>query len=115
MHAGKDVENRPLSVIKRMQKHFGETIFIHAGKFYHPDYFAYAEEWLASMADVQCPSADKLEYGGIVGTAKLVGMVEGDGYYRLTEPYGIELADARPCRFTPCKGQLGLFTPNIGK
>jgi hypothetical protein len=74
IYGGKDVENRPPGAIKRMEKRFGETIYVHAGKFKNADHHAYASDWMAEWAGIACPSADKLAYGGIIGTAKLVGM-----------------------------------------
>jgi hypothetical protein len=115
IHAGKDAENRPLGAIKRMEKRFGEIIFIHAGKFQHPEYYQCASDWMSKWTDANCPPADTLQYGGIIGTARLVGKLEGPDNMWLSEPdyIGIELTDAKPCKFMSCAGQLGLFAPQV--
>lgn len=54
----------------------------------------------------------RMRRGGIIGTVELIDCVTeqwSDPFF--TGPFGFVLANPRPCRFRPCRGRLGLFTP----
>lgn len=53
-----------------------------------------------------------VDYGGIIGTVDLVDCVTESDSPWFFGPYGFVLANPRPCKFVPMKGQLGLFNIN---
>lgn len=53
------------------------------------------------------------ESGGIIGHAKITGFVEKSDSPWFVGKYGLLIKDANPLPFTPCKGKLGFFKPEI--
>lgn len=51
--------------------------------------------------------------GGIVGIADIIGCVEHSEDPYFVGPFGWVIENARPLRFQPCRGMLGLFDPKI--
>lgn len=111
VNAGKDVENR------QWPTRYRGPLLIHAAKGMTNAEYDAAVEFAVDRCGVLeswIPRRERLERGGIVGAARLVGCIEG----RFESPwmvgrYGFVLADARPLDFQPCKGALGLFRPAI--
>lgn len=94
------------------------TVLIHASKGLYKEYYDY----IKSHTDIPIPDRDKMEYGGVVGIARLVLCSKpGDlpaGISREQrahfggvnqEYYGFLFEQATPLTFMPCPGKLGLF------
>lgn len=104
----KDIENRVWTT-----KHRG-LVLIHASASMTDDEYKEAAD--ASLkAGVDVPSAErlKLELGGIVGYAEIVGVTSADTSPWFVGPYGFKLANARPLPFTPMKGKLSLWPVDL--
>lgn len=99
-------------------------ILIHASKGLYEAYYQH----IKSNTDVPIPDRDKLEYGGVVGIAKLVlcskpselpagisreQRAHFGGVHR--EYYGFLFEQARPLPLMPCAGKLGIFEIDIDK
>lgn len=52
---------------------------------------------------------DKLQFGGVIGTVEVVGMVEDHPSPFFCGPVGWVLRNPRPCDFLPARGRPGLF------
>lgn len=97
-------------------------ILIHASKGLYKEYYQY----IKSETDIPIPDQDKLEYGGVVGLAKLVlcskpGALPA-GISREQRAhfsgvhhsyYGFLFEDAMPLPLMPCAGKLGLFEIDV--
>jgi hypothetical protein len=105
---GKDIENRSIASIKHMSFHMVYRIAIHAAKGMTRAEYESARDFMASIG-VTCPPAAELARGGIIGSAKVVGIVKESTSPWFFGPRGIVLADPEPCEFIPARGQLGLF------
>jgi hypothetical protein len=128
VHGGKRIENRVWNTGFR-----GEFL-LHAAKGMTRDEYDSAKEMLhdvcgvASLVPYDLPSYDTIERGGIVGVARLVGVVRPrhewcscDGgvpshyppdvewRWHMREQYGFVLDRVRALPFTACKGSLGFF------
>jgi hypothetical protein len=63
------------------------------------------------------PSRDELQLGGIIGAARLTGVLPHAGLdvmgwqhgWRIPDHHGLILHDRRPLQFLPCKGALGFW------
>ncbi len=102
----KKIENRTWST-----NHRG-LILIHASKAF--DYEGW--EWIRRNEVLNITESDNLlsaPRGGIVGIAKLVNVLKPDkgepNMFRDMNQYSWVLEDAKPLRFQPYKGKLGLF------
>jgi hypothetical protein len=97
-------------------------ILIHASKGLYEQYY----EFIKSNTDIPLPSKDKLEYGGVVGMAKLVLCCQpGDlpaGISRQQrahfggvhqEYFGFLFEQATPLALMPCPGKLGIFEIDV--
>jgi hypothetical protein len=99
-------------------------ILIHASKGLYEAYYQH----IKSNTDVPIPDRDKLEYGGVVGIAKLVlcskpgelpagisreQRAHFGGVHQ--EYYGFLFEQARPLPLIPCAGKLGIFEIDIDK
>lgn len=101
----KDIENR------RWATAFRGRVLIHAAK-------AYGD---AEQADLEIVRADfphftypeRFDLGGIVGIATITGCVRLSVSPWFCGPFGFTLEDARVLPFTPCKGALGFFKPDL--
>jgi hypothetical protein len=108
IHAGKDVENRSATAIRAYRPAVGCRVMIHASKgMTRAEYECAA----ASMAKtgVQCPEPDELVLGGIISSVLVVDIVTRHRSRWFHGPFALVLADARPERFRPARGQVGLF------
>jgi len=101
----KDVENRTWST------KFRGKILLHAGKAMTRQEYADARDFMNDIRipTIRLPAYEELERGGIVGTATLVDCVYVSPSPWFVGPVGWVLQDAKPVRFVPCPGQLGLF------
>ncbi|HSI28374.1 MAG TPA: ASCH domain-containing protein [Methylophilus sp.] len=99
-------------------------ILIHASKGLYEEYYQH----IRSNTDVPIPDRDKLEYGGVVGIAKLVlcskpgelpagisreQRAHFGGVHQ--EYYGFLFEQARPLPLMPCAGKLGIFEIDIDR
>jgi hypothetical protein len=99
-------------------------ILIHASKGLYEEYYQYIKR----HTDVPIPDRDKLEYGGVVGIAKLVlcskpgelpagisreQRAHFGGVHQ--EYYGFLFEQATPLPLMPCAGKLGIFELGIDK
>jgi hypothetical protein len=96
----KDIENRDWPT--RLRGWIG----IHAGKKIDREGEAFVSR---TMPLITLPGV--YETGGIVGRARLVDCVQDSDSEWFFGAYGFVLRDAEPLPFTPCRGQLGFFTP----
>lgn len=97
----KDIENR------RWRSSFRGRFIVQAGKKWgreQRDDLAFVR---AAFPDLILP--DTFELGGIVGAVTMTDCVDRSDSPWFFGPHGFVLADARPCKFVPYKGQLGFF------
>lgn len=93
-------------------------MLIHASKGLYKEYY----EYIKSHTDVPIPDKDQLEYGGVVGIARLVlcskpGALpagispEQRAHFAGVHPssYGFLFAQATPLPYMLCPGKLGIF------
>ena len=97
----KDVENR------NWRTKFRGRVLIHAGAKWGPE----QREDLARLREQfpSIPFPDKFDRGGIVGAATIIDCVDQMDSPWFYGSYGFVLADAVPCTFVPCRGQLSFF------
>ena len=101
---------------------FRGSILIHASKGLYEQYY----DFIKSNTKIPLPSKDQLEYGGVVGMAKLALCCQpGDlpagisreqrahfgGVHQ--EYYGFLFEQATPLPFMPCPGKLGIFELDV--
>lgn len=116
-HRWKRIENR-----SRRIKYRGQVL-LHAGlkvdesadisilRGYHP---VLDEPAIGlSSAYHQAGQAGEIHRGGIVGIADIVDCVDASDDAYFVGPFGWVVDNARPLRFQPCRGMLGLFDPKI--
>lgn len=97
----KDIENRTWRTQYR-----GEVL-IHAGRAI--DWHGCVEATRIIGAQIPAPEVLEVLTGGIVGVATIVDCVTASKSPWFQGPFGFVLENARPLRFTPLRGQLGLF------
>jgi hypothetical protein len=83
-------------------------LLIHAGKGMTLDEYNDCRIY-AEPRGVQIPNFDRLQRGGIVGTARLVDCVTAHPSPWFVGPFGFVLEDAQAIQFIPCPGELKLF------
>lgn len=114
IHAGKDVENRSGGAIKWMRPVLGGApmrIAIHAAKGLTRAEYESARAFIGNLG-VDCPPADMLLRGGIIGSVEVGGLVDprnGDGSKWWMGGHGLKLRHPESCTFRPVTGALGLF------
>lgn len=99
----KDVENRT------WKTNYRGPLLIHAGK--KVDIKGY--DWVQENMNIALPSLGKLDKGGIVGISEIIDCTrkyDSDWFFG---PYGFVLRGSRKLPFTPCRGRLGLFEPDV--
>ena len=85
---------------------FRGPLLIHAGKAF--DRKGY--DWVRStFPEIDMPSSDQFERGGIVGAAELWEVATASSSPWFSGPYGFCLAKATPLPFMPLAGKLGFF------
>jgi hypothetical protein len=62
---------------------------------------------------VEVPPRDQLQRGGIIGEFTITDCVTSHPSPWFFGAYGYPVRDAKPLPFQPCKGMLGIFTPNL--
>lgn len=118
----KDIENRdwkpgnPAVCEAQRLIRTGEPFLIHAGKTFDQDDIDSIEGIVREITNdpyfvMRSPFIDETTYptGGIVGQARLIGMVYQSESPWFFGPRGLVIADAKPLPFVPCKGALGFF------
>lgn len=112
IHAGKDVENRNWRTAYR------GLFWIHAGKaqsgLEYDEARRFYEERVIPRLDPsssppELPSMGDLDYGGIIGTARLIDCVEESPSPWFTGPHGFVLRNAKAVPFRPIRGRMGWF------
>jgi hypothetical protein len=99
-------------------------ILIHASKGLYEEYYQY----IKSHTDIPIPERDKLQYGGVVGMARLIFCGKPNELpatmnreYRAhfsnvpSGYYGFLFADATPLPLMPSPGKLGIFEIDVDK
>ncbi len=99
VYAGKDIENRDWCT------NFRGPVAIHAPKFV-PTPAEISEIERAMKVRIR---RSELEYGGIIGTAKITDCVSRHDSSWFFGGYGFVLVLPRPVRFFPTAGKLGIF------
>lgn len=101
----KDIENRVWSTRYR------GPFLIHAGKRWGREQKDDLERVRAQFPHLALP--DQFDLGGLVGLAHVTDCVQDSDSPWFFGPYGFVLANARPLLFTPCRGMLNFFTPDV--
>jgi hypothetical protein len=110
IHAGKDIENRGPHAPRPFKSAVGQRVYIHASKGMTRVEYERGAKFMAGRG-VECPAPDELQFGGIIGSVLVVDIVERHRSRWFHEPCALVLADPKPMRFRPARGQVGLFTP----
>ncbi len=97
----KDVENRVWNTGYR------GPLLIHAGYRMEPHGYE-----VAQRLGIQAPKQP--DRGGIIGVVDLVDICDdSDSPWYASNHYAWKLSNPRSLPFTPCKGKLGLFIPEV--
>lgn len=107
VHAGKEVENRDWSR-KNLGLLFRGPFAIHASKGMTRNQYEDARDDMEDIG-ITCPPPHELLFGGIIGTSMVVEVVTAHKSPWFVGPYGLVLADTKPCDFIAVKGMLGFF------
>lgn len=109
VHGVKDIENRS------WRTHFRGPVLIHAGKKF--DDLAQddvdAEIHPVTGEALELPDLVTYPTGGIVGVAEIYDCVSASGSPWFVGEFGFLIRNARPLPFRPCRGALGIFTPDF--
>ncbi len=100
----KDIENR------NTLKNFRGTFLIHAGKSFD------TKNWHAIDNPNFTPSINKksiIHYGGIIGYAEIYDCITKSDSPWFVGKNGLMIRNPKPLPFTPCKGKLSFFYPEI--
>ena len=125
LHAGKDIENRdwqdgrsPSLAQARRIIAGGGHFLIHAAKGMTGAEYEDFIDAAHNISRVQpfptglrVPPMKALDRGGIVGRARLTGIVNQHASPWFFGRIGLVLADVEPLPFLSCKGMLGFFRP----
>ena len=106
VYAGKDVENRHHA--HRFNAAVGQRVLIHASKAWERAEFEEAVRAMQRLG-IECPALERLDYGGIIGSALVTDIVASHRSHWFRGPQALVLADARPESFKPMRGQASLF------
>lgn len=116
LHAGKDIENRDWPT------RFRGPVLLHASKGMTKDEYEDCLEThhLVSRArpfpsGLTMPAFKNLERGGIVGWMAISDCVIDSESPWFCGKYGFVISQSFPTPFTPCKGALGFFRPDIDR
>lgn len=127
VHGGKRIENR------RWPTNYRGEFLIHAAKGMTENEFddacAFVRVRFGAAVANAIPNRKELERGGIIGAARIIGVlrpgnvdhatllanVQGvDVRWHMEEQQGFVLSDVRSMPFTPCRGMLGFFEAGDG-
>jgi hypothetical protein len=103
VHGYKDIENRS------WRTHYRGPLLIQASASLPPKQQLEDLKAFAKKRGAVVP--DELETGGVVGVVTLADCVERSRSRWFEGDFGWVLKDAKPTKFIPMKGQLGLFNP----
>lgn len=116
VYNGKDVDNRP-----RLIRHYGDFL-IHVSASESKKFWAWSQEKKAHIPGLLPRRQDDPVYkrGGIIGRAKVVQIIDGDGLCLLTRQrvsniwhmpgsFGYVLTNVKPLPFVVCQGHLGFW------
>lgn len=118
------IVNRFKKIENRSRRfHYRGPILIHAGLKREADAHEDLMGWVHPVTGYAakdlgdeyraCHVFETVHRGGIVGIADIVDCVDKSGDDYFVGPFGLILENARPLRFQPCRGMLGLFDPKI--
>ena len=96
----KNIENRT------WHTKFRGRILIHAGK--KIDKAAYEHIELDLL-----PAPAEMETGGIIGITEIIDCVKTSRSEWFSGPFGFKLINSSSLPFTPCRGRLSFFVPDI--
>jgi len=104
----KNIENRSWKTLQR------GPVLVHASKTMTRDDYEAARETLELASafephQIELPSFEELELGGIVGRVEIVGCVHKSPSPWFFGDFGFVLEHAEPLPFRPYKGALGFF------
>jgi hypothetical protein len=105
-HRIKDIENRDWHTKER------GWVLVHASATMTRGDYETAQIHADSLAIELPPFAD-LPRGGIVGAFFISACVPGHSSPWFFGDFGFVITQSRPLPFTPCKGKLGFFTPDV--
>lgn len=99
-------------------------IGIHAGKRFHREGYEWLRDHICEWspeADPKFPSSpEKFRAGGIIGRARLTGVIvvpfsvrTGECFEWFRGPVGLCLEDPEPLELMPCVGNRGMFRPVV--
>lgn len=115
VHAGKDIENRDWStrfrgpVAIHAAKGMGKSEYTDAAHFITQTLGrAPTADWLMRWHGV-CAAPDRLERGGIIGVAEIVGCIDRSDSPWFFGRYGFVIRNPQPVSFIPVRGELGFF------
>jgi hypothetical protein len=108
LHLIKDIENRDWHTKVRGR------VLVHAAKTMTRDDYATAHAH-ASDLGIELPPANELDRGGIVGEFFITGCVTNHESPWFFGDFGFTVENAKPLPFTPCRGMLGFFEPEISE
>lgn len=104
----KDIENRDTL------KNFRGDFLIHAGGVYDRKWREKIHLGMVKLIDAVIDSKfQNFRYGGIIGHATISGCVEKSDSPWFVGKYGLLIKNPKPLPFTPCKGKLSFFKPEI--
>ncbi len=107
----KDIENRDWTT------KFRGPVLIHAGKQVDQDALNDLYAGVCPADSLPMPPTlgikAPLHRGGIVGVAEIVDCVSASASRWFMGRYGFVIANAKPIKFIPCRGQLGFFRPDL--
>ncbi len=101
----KDIENR------NTLKNFRGTFLIHAGM--NSDYDNFHEHISKINIDIPSEYPFKFIVGGIIGYAEIYDCVTESYSPWFVGKYGLMIRNPKPLPFTPCRGKLSFFYPEI--
>lgn len=107
VYGGKPIENRDWTR-KNTGLLFRGPFAVHASKGMTRAQYEEGRDTIENMG-VKCPLPHELVRGGIIGTSRVVEVVTAHKSHWFFGPYGLVLADTKPCDFIPVKGVLGFF------
>jgi hypothetical protein len=105
----KPVENRVAAVAGRFKRLVGSRIAIHASRSFNKSDWADAERFMSAVGVGKLPKLEQFEFGGVIGSAIVRGVVAESDSPWFFGPSAIELSDARRCTLVLCRGQVGLI------
>ena len=104
---------KPLENLNNL-KNFRGTFLIHAGMKWDRTWFINQNDKLRDLlAGIPMPIKNKMNYGGIIGYATITGFIEKSDSPWFVGKYGLLIKNPKQLPFTPCKGKLSFFYPEI--